>query len=77
MALTPEQQAQIDFQMVLETERFKLQKDFDMVRIRAEMIRLAKETLIQNKLSAPVELREVTAQEITAYAQTLADYVNP
>ena len=76
MALTPEQQSNLEAQLAFETERFKLQKEAEMTRIKAEMIRTAKEALVQNKLSLPVDQRAVTAEEIIAYAQTLTNHVS-
>jgi len=52
-------------QIVLEKRRAKL-----------EAVRLAKEALLQNKLSQPVDSREVTAADIQAYAETLVTYID-
>jgi hypothetical protein len=83
MALTPEQQAQIEFQTALETARNANQllaeekrAQVEMQRTRLEAVRLAKETLIENARSKPVDTREVTAADITAFAAALEAYVN-
>ena len=58
-------QEQSNAQIVLEKRRAKL-----------EAVRLAKEALLQNKLSQPVDSREVTAADIQAYAETLVAYID-
>ena len=65
MAISEEQQAQYDFQQALETRRAKL-----------EAVRLAKETLLENARSKPVDAREVTAGDITAFAAILETHIN-
>lgn len=45
-------------------------------RTRLEAVRLAKETLIENARNKPIDGRDVTADEITAFANTLTTYVN-
>lgn len=65
MAISEEQQAQYDFQQALETKRAKL-----------EAVRLAKETLLENARSKPVDAREVTAADITAFAAILETHIN-
>ena len=48
----------------------------DARRSKLEAIRIAKETLIENRRSQPVDAREVTASDITAYANSLVTYIN-
>ena len=69
MALTAEQQAQVDIQLALENARHANQ-------MQAEAVRLAKETLIENARSKPVDSRDVSAADIQAFAQTLVAYIN-
>lgn len=105
MALTAEQQAQLDFQVAanqvnesIEQARRQHEKDMEQLRAtnalavatantnavatasakqaRLEAIRMAKETLIENARSKPVDSRDVTAADITAFADTLIAYVN-
>jgi hypothetical protein len=75
MALTPEQQAQVDIQLAVENARHANQMAADAKRAKLEAVRLAKETLIENARSKPVDARDVTAADITAFAQTLVAYV--
>ena len=72
MALTAEQQFQID----LENSRNASALALEAKRAKLEAVRLAKETLIENRRNQPVDAREVTAADITAYATTLVNYVN-
>ncbi len=83
MALTEEQQAQVEMQIAVEEARQIAVEDarhanqiqLEAKRAKLEAVRLAKETLIENARSKPVDLRDVTAEDITAFAATLAAYV--
>ena len=72
MALTADQQ----FQMDMETARQQNQLALEAKRAKLEAVRLAKETLIENSRSKPVDSRDVTAADITAFAQALVAYVD-
>ena len=72
MALTADQQ----FQMDLENARYANQAAAQAKQARLEAVRLAKETLIENARSKPVDAREVTAADITAFAATLEAHIN-
>ena len=76
MALTAEQQAQVDIQLAVENARHANQMAMQAKQAKLEAVRLAKETLIENRRNEPVDAREVTAADITAYATTLVNYVN-
>jgi DNA-binding ferritin-like protein (Dps family) len=65
MALSIEQQAQIELQNGIQARQNKL-----------EAIRMAKDVLIENARSKPVESREVTAADITAFADALVASIN-
>lgn len=65
MALTAEQQAQVDYQHAVDERRNRL-----------EAVRLAQQTLIENRRNMPVDQREIAAADITAYANTLIAYIN-
>jgi hypothetical protein len=45
-------------------------------RARLEMVRLAKETLLENDRNKPTGERGVTATDITTFSDTLINYVN-
>ena len=76
MALTPEQQAQVDLHNAMEQPRRDHEMAMEARRAKLEAVRLAKETLIENRRNQPVDAREVTAADITAYATALVNYVN-
>lgn len=72
MALTAEQQ----FQMDLEAARSANQMAMQAKQAKLEAVRLAKETLIENARSKPVDARDVTAADITAFAAALEAHIN-
>ena len=76
MALTAEQQAQVDIQLAVENARHANQMQAEIARVKLEAVRLAKETLIENARSKPVDARDVSAADIQAFAQTLVSYIN-
>lgn len=76
MAFTPEQQSQIDFQNEIENNRHSNQTQLEVRRMKLEVVRLAKETLLENSRSKPVDSRNVSADDIKNYAQNLIDYIN-
>ena len=83
MALTEEMQAQMAAQHAAqmtaqrETEQARREHEQEMEARRAklELIRLAKETLIENARNKPVGEAGITAAEITTFAQELTNYV--
>ena len=76
MALTIEQQAQVDIQTAVENVRHANQMASEVQRAKLEAVRLAKEILVENARSKPVDSRDVTAADVTAFATTLVNYVN-
>ena len=65
MALTAEQQAQLEYDNVARA-----------VDRRMEAVRLARDILMENDRNKPVGDRGITAADITAFAQTIEQYVN-
>ena len=76
MALTAEQQAEIDLQEARDAGNRAHNLAMEQLRIKMEAVRLAKETLIENDRSKPVDERGVTAADITTFAAVLNTYVN-
>lgn len=76
MALTPEQQAQVEIQTAVEDVRHANQLQLQVRQNRLEAIRLAKETLLENARSKPVNERDVTVADITAFADSLMTAIN-
>ena len=72
MALDAQQQ----FQMDMEAARHANQMAMQAKQAKLEAIRLAKETLIENARSKPVDARDVTAADITAFAAALEAHIN-
>jgi hypothetical protein len=72
MTLREDQQFQID----MENARHANQMAAEQKRTRLEAVRLAKETLIENARNKPIDDRDLTADEITAFANVLITYVN-
>jgi hypothetical protein len=71
MALTTEQIDQIAYQEASEAGRRAHEIAMESRRAKLEAVRLAKETLIENARSKPVDSRDVTPADITAFADAL------
>ena len=65
MALTQEQIDNIEFQKASQSLNNKM-----------EAVRIARDVLMENDRNKPVGDRGITAADITAFAQTIAQYVN-
>jgi len=76
MALTAEQQAQLDINNAIEATRHTSQMALQAKQAKLEAVRLAKEVLIENARSKAVDSRDVAAADITAFAQTLVAYID-
>lgn len=76
MALTTDQQSQLEYEAAIEASRFANQTAIQNKQVKLEAIRLAKETLIENARSKPADSREVTAADITAFADALVASIN-
>ena len=76
MALTAEQQSQVDIHLAVENARHANQMELQAKQAKLDAVRLAQQTLIENRRNQPVDAREVSAADITAYANVLVSYVN-
>jgi len=98
MALTPEQQADLELQQAAEQIRRNFEKQREdaqhahalelaaknqeqqtalvIRQARIEAVRMAKETLIENRRNKPVGERDVTAEDITTFANTIVNYIS-
>jgi hypothetical protein len=65
MALTQEQQDQLAFQKAQQALNNKM-----------EAVRIARDVIMENDRNKPVGERGITAADITAFAQTIEQYVN-
>tara|TARA_R110000803_G_scaffold192074_1_gene254813 strand:+ start:493 stop:726 length:234 start_codon:yes stop_codon:yes gene_type:complete len=76
MALTTEQQAQVDVANATENTRHANYMQVENVRLKMDAVRVAKEVLTENARSQPVEDRQLTSSDITDFARVLLTYVN-
>lgn len=80
MAFTIEQQAQIDTQIAIQTAIVNAQAAASAVdtakQRKLQCLNIAHTTLLENKRNLPVEQRQITPADITAFADTLTAYVN-
>ena len=76
MALTTEQQAQVEIADAIEATRHTNQMALQAKQAKLEAVRLAKEVLVENARSKAVDSRDVAAADITAFAGTLAAYID-
>jgi hypothetical protein len=76
MALTTEQQAQVDMSIAVNAANHATQQAMFAKQAKLETIRLAQQTLVENAKSKPVGERDITAADIIAFADTLAASVN-
>ena len=73
MALTPEQQSQVDYQEAMRAgDRAEEAK-----RIKLEALRMAQEIAVENRRTqSAAEATDITAASIQAIADSLTTYVN-
>lgn len=87
MPISEELQAQLDMQLrientrhdnltALEKERQLNLSEIEKRRFRMEALRMAKDVLMENARSKPVDSREVTVGDITNFADSVITYVN-
>lgn len=72
MVMSVEQQFQLDLESTRNNNLIELEK----MRAKIESIRLAKEVLIENARSKPVDSRDVTVDDIINFSQSLINYYN-
>ena len=77
MALSPEMQAQVDQQNAIEDNRAANQAASEAKRAKLEMLRMAKEILVENRRTkAAAEATDITTSAVTALATDLTIFVN-
>jgi hypothetical protein len=77
MALTTEQQAELEYQTAIETLRATTQASADATRAKLEALRMAKEVLVENRRTqAAADAVEITASAVTTLAADLNTFVN-
>ena len=75
MSLTAEQQANFDEQRAMEEIRHGNQIELRQREAKLELVRIAKDILLENARAKPVAEREVSVADITEYAASLSLYV--
>jgi hypothetical protein len=75
MALTEDQQNRIEFLKAEEFERHKSHRETLVRQAKIDIIKMARETLIENARNKPVSDREVTAEDIITFAKSLETYL--
>ena len=77
MALTAEQQVQVDQQNAIEDNRAAHQASQETKRAKLDTLRMAKEILVENRRTqASAEATDITASQVTALAGNLDTFVN-
>lgn len=80
MALTAEQQAQVDVQIAIQTTIEDKRHENNIAIInknqKFETLRMAKDILIENSRTLPVESRQVTTANVIVIANELLNYSN-
>jgi len=77
MALTAEQQAQVDLEAALQEVRTADQDARELKNKKGEMVRLAKEIIQENRRLAQVgTVSDITSSDITTLADSLISYIN-
>lgn len=77
MALSPEMQAQVDQQNAVEDNRAANQAATEAKRAKLEMIRMAKEILVENRRTkTAAESTDITSSAVTELATELTAFVN-
>jgi hypothetical protein len=75
MVMTDEIIAQMEAQRVNEEARREHEKVMEASRAKLELLRMAKDTLVENARNKPAEETAITAVQITAFAEELTQYV--
>lgn len=77
MALSPEMQAQVDQTNATEDNRAANQAAAEAKRAKLEMVRMAKEILVENRRTqAAADATDITATAVTGLATDLTAFVN-
>jgi len=77
MALTAEQQADVDKQAAMEQARVEAQATENAKGRKMETLRMAKEILVENRRTqAAADATDITASAVTALATDLNTFVN-
>jgi hypothetical protein len=76
MALTPEQQAEVDKQAAIAAAQINANAGEAAKSRKLQCLNIAQNVLLENKRNLPVEQRQITTAEITAFAAALEAHIN-
>ncbi len=77
MALTEEQQQQLELQKAVEEDRANHQASAEEKRVKAEAIRMAKDILMENRRTTlAADAVDITAEQVMDLASKLSDHIN-
>lgn len=75
MSIADELNAQMKAQSAIEEARRAHEANMEKRRTKIDLVRLAKEVLVENSRHKPAEEAVVTAADITAFAEELIRYI--
>jgi|LakMenEpi03Aug12_release.lakeMendotaPanAssembly.Ray.scaffolds.fasta_scaffold3345686_2 hypothetical protein len=76
MALTPEQQAEVDKQAAIAAAQVNANAAEAAKARKLQCLNIAQTVLLENKRNLPVDQRQITTDEITAFAAALETHIN-
>lgn len=77
MALTDEQQQEVDKQNAIEDNRASNMASQELKRTKLETLRMAKEVLVENRRTqAASDATDITASAVTTLATELNNFIN-
>lgn len=76
MALTPEQQAEVDKQAAIAAAQVNANAAEAAKARKLQCLNIAQNVLLENKRNLPVEQRQITTDEIVAFAAALEAHIN-
>ena len=76
MALTAEQQVQIDYEKAMESARTEARMVERSREHKLEALRVAQAVVLENYRNADAGAPDITAEQITTFATSLAAFVN-
>jgi hypothetical protein len=77
MALTAEQQAQVDIAIAIENGRVESSSAFETKRNKMQAVQLAQQIVVENRRYQNADnVTDITATEVVTLAENLMAYVN-
>jgi hypothetical protein len=76
MALTPEQQAEVDKQAAIAAANVNANAAETAKARKLQCLNIAQNVLLENKRNLPVDQRQITTDEIVAFAAALEAHIN-